>query len=99
MLASLLTAAFVARGQPRRRYILPDGTITTDLEIVRAFLNNPRTEKERKRLTTPPESTIVDLTTAPTMGLKTIDRFIEEAEGANLSSDSEALLAILLIMD
>ncbi len=94
MLASLLTASFVARGPSRRRYILSDGQITTDLEVVRADLNKPR---PRKRLTTPTESTIVDLTNT-VMSPRTIDKFIAEAESANLSNDSEALLAILIAM-
>jgi len=106
MLASLLTGSFVA-GQPaRKRYILPDGEVTTNLEMVRLALiqNIEKTERKPTRTERKPkgfthEKNVVSLQDVPKMGLKTIDKFIEEAEAVISSDDSVALLAILLALD
>ena len=53
MLASLLLN--LARGAaPKRRWILPDGTETTDVELVRYYLSQPGEKPREVKISDPP---------------------------------------------
>jgi len=95
MLASLLLNIPIG-GAPARRYILPDGSVTTDVERVRvAFLESEPVDVQETQ-----EKAALASPRVQKVRAKKVERFIKEAEvKGKTSSDSEAFLAILWSLD